>query len=262
VTKINIVGAEVDRYSFDEVVEITIERVLAKTLPVYIVTPNAQHINNLQSDSLFRKIYSKAFLVVPDGMSILWAAKFLRTPLNGKISGHNLFEKLCERAASKPIKIFLLGGRPEAASRAAKILEHRYPGLEIAGTYCPPYGFEENRSELDLINRNILDVQPDILFVGLGSPKQEKWIYANYKKLKVPVSIGIGVSFEFTAGMVKRAPIWMQESGLEWLFRLIIEPKRLWRRYIVGNPLFIFLVLRQKIGLSRKIKPIEGDIIV
>ena len=134
--KANIVGTEVDCYSFDEVVELTIQQALMGTAPKYIVTPNAQHINNLQSDSLFRKIYSQAFLVVPDGVSIVWAAKFLKNPLKGKISGINLFEKLCERGASTPLKIFLLGGRPQAAEKAAAILEQRYPGLKIAGTYC------------------------------------------------------------------------------------------------------------------------------
>jgi N-acetylglucosaminyldiphosphoundecaprenol N-acetyl-beta-D-mannosaminyltransferase len=258
--KVNIAGAEIDCYNFDEVLSLTIDRALRGASPTYIVTPNAQHINNLQDDSLFRKIYSKAFLVIPDGVSIIWAAKFLKTPLKGKISGINLFEKLCQQGASKPLKIFLLGGRPQAAERAAMILEQRHPGLKIAGTYCPPYGFESNPLEIARLNQTILDAAPNLLFVGLGSPKQEKWIYDNYQQLKVPVSIGIGVSFEFVAGMVKRAPIWMQENGLEWLFRLLVEPKRLWRRYILGNPRFIFLVLRQKIGLEKRVlkKSIES----
>jgi N-acetylglucosaminyldiphosphoundecaprenol N-acetyl-beta-D-mannosaminyltransferase len=246
--KINIAGVLIDAYSFDEVVDLSIERALTKTAPVYIVTPNAQHINNLQQDRLFRDIYNKAFLAIPDGMSIVWAAKFLGTPLKGKVSGSNLFEKLCEIGASKPLKIFLLGGRPHAAERAAQVLEDRYPGLNIVDTYCPPYGFEDDRREIDFINQKILDAAPDILFVGLGSPKQEKWIAANYQHLKVPVSIGVGISFEFIAGMVQRAPKWMQNSGLEWLFRLIVEPRRLWRRYVIGNPRFVFLVLRQKLG--------------
>ncbi len=246
--KVNIVGAQIDCYSFEEVVDITLDRALAGSAPAYIVTPNAQHINNLQTDSLFRKIYSKAFLVVPDGVSIIWAAKFLKTPLKGKVSGSNLFEKLCERGASRSLRIFLLGGRPQAADRAAEILQQRYPGLQIAGTYCPPPGFESEPHEMAAIDRAIVDTAPDILFVGLGSPKQEKWIYDRYQYLKVPVSIGIGVSFEFVSGMVKRAPVWMQQSGLEWLFRMLVEPKRLWRRYVLGNPAFIYRVLRQKLG--------------
>ena len=198
--KANIAGAEVDCYSFDEVVDLTLRQALTETSPKYIVTPNAQHINNLQGDSLFRKIYSQAFLVIPDGVSIVWAANFLKTPVKGKISGINLFEKLCERGASKQLKIFLLGGRPQAAERAAEILEQRYRGLKIAGTYCPSYGFESDPLEIDRINQKILDAAPNLLFVGLGSPKQEKWIYNHYRELNVPVSIGIGVSFEFVAG--------------------------------------------------------------
>jgi N-acetylglucosaminyldiphosphoundecaprenol N-acetyl-beta-D-mannosaminyltransferase len=244
--KVDIGGAQVDCYSFDEVVDMTVDRALTGIAPAYIVTPNAQHINNLQKDALFREIYSKAFLAIPDGMSIVWAAKFLKTPVTEKVSGSNLFEKLCEIGASKPLRIFLLGGRPHAADRAAKVLEYRYPGLEIVGTHCPAYGFEADPVEIDLIARKIAAADPNLLFVGLGSPKQEKWIYANYRQLQVPVSIGIGVSFEFVAGMVKRAPLWMQNAGLEWLFRLLTEPKRLWKRYVLGNPMFIFLMLRQK----------------
>jgi N-acetylglucosaminyldiphosphoundecaprenol N-acetyl-beta-D-mannosaminyltransferase len=249
--KVDIGGAQVDCYSFNEVVDMTVDRALTGITPTYIVTPNAQHINNLQKDDLFREIYSKAFLAIPDGMSIVWAAKFLKTPVREKVSGSNLFEKLCEIGASKPLRIFFLGGRPHAAERAAHMLESRYPGLEIVGTYCPDYGFESDPVAVDLINQKIADAAPNLLFVGLGSPKQEKWIYANYRQLKVPVSIGIGVSFEFIAGMVKRAPIWMQNAGLEWLFRLLTEPKRLWKRYVLGNPLFIFLVLRQKLQHSK-----------
>jgi N-acetylglucosaminyldiphosphoundecaprenol N-acetyl-beta-D-mannosaminyltransferase len=104
---------------------------------------------------------------------------------------------------------------------------------------------------LERINDKILAAAPHILFVGLGAPKQENWIYGNYQQLGVPISLGIGVSFELVSGMVQRAPVWMQKTGLEWLFRLIVEPKRLWQRYVVGNPLFIWLVVRQKLRLSK-----------
>jgi N-acetylglucosaminyldiphosphoundecaprenol N-acetyl-beta-D-mannosaminyltransferase len=244
--RVNIAGAEIDTYSFDEVVDIIIDRALTSSTPEYVVTPNAQHINNLQTDDLFQEIYRHAALSVPDGVPLLWAAKFLRTPLNGRVNGTDLFEKICEMGSKKPLKIFFLGGRPGAAEKAAEILESRYPGLKIAGTYCPPYGFETNALEGQKINQQILEINPQILFVGLGSPKQEKWIYANYQELKVPMSIAIGVSFELVAGMVSRAPEWMQKSGLEWLFRLVVEPKRLWKRYILGNPQFVWSIVKQK----------------
>ncbi len=249
--KINIVGTEIDKYSFDEVVEIIVNHAVSGGRPEYVVTPNAQHILTLQNDTHFREIYSQAFLVVPDGVPMLWAANFLQTPLKGRVNGTDLFEKLCEIAASKELKIFLLGGREGAADKAAAVLQGRYSGLKIAGTYCPPYGFESDPVLLGQINDKILAAGPHILFVGLGAPKQENWIYGNYQQLGVPISLGIGVSFELVGGMVQRAPVWMQTAGLEWLFRLIVEPKRLWQRYVVGNPLFIWLVLRQKLGLSK-----------
>jgi N-acetylglucosaminyldiphosphoundecaprenol N-acetyl-beta-D-mannosaminyltransferase len=249
--RVNICDVNIDRESFDNVLNSIVEHALHNRKPEYIVTPNAQHILTLQKDAYFQEIYRQAFLVVPDGVSLLWAAKFLNTPLNGRVNGTDLFEKLCKVAADKELKVFFLGGRPGAADKAAKVLQARHPNLKISGTHCPPYGFESNATELALINTKITAATPDILFVGLGAPKQEKWIYANYQQLNVPISIGIGVSFELVANMVQRAPIWMQKSGLEWLFRLVVEPKRLWQRYIVGNPLFIWLVLKQKLAMSK-----------
>ena len=249
--KINIVGVQIDKYSFDEVVEKIVEHALVDGSPEYVVTPNAQHVLTLQNDSHFQDIYRKAYLTVPDGVPLLWASQFLQTPLNGRVNGTDLFEKLCEVANAKGLKIFLLGGRTGAADKAAEILQTRHSGLKIVGTHCPPYGFESNAAELEVINAKITATAPHILFVGLGAPKQENWIYANYQQLKVPISIGIGVSFELVSGMVQRAPTWMQKTGLEWFFRLIVEPKRLWQRYIVGNPLFIWLVIKQKLRLSK-----------
>jgi N-acetylglucosaminyldiphosphoundecaprenol N-acetyl-beta-D-mannosaminyltransferase len=248
-TRVNICGVQVDKYSFDEVIEIIAEHALSASSPEFVVTPNAQHIVTLQQDQYFQKIYLNAFLSVPDGVPLLWAAKLLNTPLSGRVNGTDLFEKLCKISAEKGLKIFLLGGRPGAAEKAACTLKNQYPDLKIAGTYCPPYGFESSLIELQKINSAVTEASPDILFVGLGAPKQEYWIYENYQNLNVPISIGIGVSFEFVSGMVKRAPLLMQKLGLEWLFRLISEPKRLWRRYVIGNLAFLILVLRHKLTL-------------
>ena len=249
--RVNICGVGIDEYTFDEVVEAIAHHAQSGDAPAYVVTPNAQHILTLQKDAHFREIYRKAFLVVPDGVSLLWAAKFLQTPLKGRVNGTDLFERLCTIAAEKGLKIFLLGGRPGAAEKAQHTLQARHPGLKIVDTHCPPYGFESNPAELALINSKIKKAAPHILFVGLGAPKQEYWIYNNYQQLGIPISVGIGVSFEMVADMVKRAPVWMQKRGLEWFFRLIVEPRRLWQRYIIGNPLFILLVLKQRLVLSK-----------
>jgi N-acetylglucosaminyldiphosphoundecaprenol N-acetyl-beta-D-mannosaminyltransferase len=250
-TRVNICSVHVDRYSFDQVIERIIHHAIAGSTPEYVVTPNAQHIVTLQRDPRFREIYRKAFLAVPDGVSLLWAAKLFNTPLSGRVNGTDLFDILCKTSAERGLKVFLLGGRPGAADKAARILQTKYPKLAIVGTYCPPYGFESDFLELQKINSAIQATASDILFVGLGSPKQEYWIYDNYQTLGVPVSIGIGASFEFVSGMVKRAPKFMQKAGLEWLFRLIVEPSRLWQRYVFGNMVFIMLVFRQKLSLLR-----------
>lgn len=247
--KINICNIQVDRYSFDQVVDLITNHVVANKAPKYVVTPNAQHIVSLQRDARFREIYRQAFLAVPDGVSLLWAAKLFNTPLSGRVNGTDLFEQLCQISAKKGLKVFMLGGRPQAADKAAQVLKAKHPNLNIVGTYCPPYGFESNPTELQQINSAITAAAPDILFVGLGAPKQEYWIYENYLKVGVPISLGIGVSFELVAGVVERAPKLMQKTGLEWLFRLFAEPRRLWKRYLLGNAAFVLLVLKQKLAL-------------
>ncbi|MDJ0616373.1 MAG: WecB/TagA/CpsF family glycosyltransferase [Calothrix sp. MO_192.B10] len=251
--RVNICNIQVDGYSFDEVVDLIADRAVSRNAPQYVVTPNAQHIVTLQRDAHFREIYRNAFLAVPDGVPLLWAAKLFNTPLSGRVNGTDLFEQLCKISAERGLKVFLLGGRPRAADKVMQVLKARHPSLNIVGTYCPPYGFESDSIELQKMNSAIVAAAPDILFVGLGAPKQEYWIYENYLKLGVPVSIGIGVSFELVAGMVKRAPRIMQKNGLEWFFRLIVEPKRLWERYLIGNTTFIWLVIRQKFSLLKLI---------
>jgi N-acetylglucosaminyldiphosphoundecaprenol N-acetyl-beta-D-mannosaminyltransferase len=252
--KINICGIEIDRYSLDQVIEKIIDQAKSRHAPDYapgyVVTPNAQHIVMLQNDARFRQIYQQAALTVPDGVSLLWAAQFLGTPLLGRVNGTDLFEQLCRASAEAGLKVFLLGGRPGAATGAAEVLSARHPQLQIVGTYCPPYGFESDATERERIQAAVAAATPDILFVGLGAPKQEYWIYEHYQQLNIPISIGIGVSFEFVSGTVQRAPKLLQKLGLEWAFRLVTEPKRLWRRYVFGNTSFTWLVLKQKLTLN------------
>jgi N-acetylglucosaminyldiphosphoundecaprenol N-acetyl-beta-D-mannosaminyltransferase len=252
-TKVNICGTEIDRYSFDEVVEKVKQHVLSSTKPEYIVTPNADHILKLQKDPLFQKVYQHAFLVVPDGVSMLWAASFLGTPLKGRVNGTDLFERLCDIAEQEQFKVFFLGGLPGAAEGAADVLKNRHPALSIVGTYRPPIGQELEAAESARTRSIIQAAKPDLLFVGFGAPRQEYWMYANYQEIAVPISIGIGGSFDVVSGMISRSPKWMQRAGLEWLFRLMAEPRRLWKRYILGNPLFLYRVFQQRFDtLSNK----------
>jgi N-acetylglucosaminyldiphosphoundecaprenol N-acetyl-beta-D-mannosaminyltransferase len=239
-----IADVAIDGLDFDGAVEAIVERA-ATGPPAYVVTPNAHHVVLLQRDELLREIYERAFLIVPDGVPLLWAARLLGQRLNGRVNGTDLFERLCERAAERGLRVFLLGGRPGAAAAAAAVLRERHPTLQICGTACPPMGFEHDPRENARVCDAIATVRPALLFVGLGAPKQEYWMYRNAERLGVPVSLGIGVSFEFVGGVIERAPRWMQRVGLEWLHRAGSEPARLWRRYVFGNARFCALVARQ-----------------
>jgi len=249
-SKVNICNINIDNLSMEETLEM-IDSVIESRETRYIVTPNVDHIMTLQKDKEFRRIYEEAFLVLPDGMPLVWASKILGCPLKDKISGSDLFPLLCERAQKKNYKLFFLGGKPGVAARSAEILGKRYKGIQIAGVHSPPYGFENDQAENESIISRIKRAKPDILFVGLGAPKQEKWIYRHYKELDIPVNIGIGITFEFIAGTIKRAPLWMQKSGLEWLWRLTSEPGRLWKRYLIDDMRFFGLLLKQKIGQNK-----------
>ncbi len=213
---------------------------------MYVITPNVDHIVKLNKNPSYRKVYDEAALNLADGVPVMWAAKFLGTPLKDKISGSDLLPVMCKVAAEKGYRLFFMGGRVGAADQAAVEFCTRFPGLQIVGTYCPPFGFEKDDAENTKIVNMIRDAKPDILFVGLGAPKQENWILRFLHQYNVPISIGVGASFEFAAKMVKRAPVWMQKAGLEWFWRILMEPKRLWRRYFIEDMQFFPLLLKQK----------------
>lgn len=247
ISRINICGIEIDNISMQETVD-AIELLIQKDKKASVVTPNIDHIIKLQQDSKFIKAYKNASLVLVDGVPIIWASKFLGTPLKERINGTDLFELLCKIAADRGYKLFFLGGRSGAALKASKVLRKRHLGIEIVGVYSPPFGFENDKKENDKIIKMIKNSKPDILFVGLGAPKQEIWIYKHKAEYNVPVSIGIGVSFELVAGVIKRAPLWMQKRGLEWFWRLIMEPKKLCKRYLIDDIKFFWLVFMQKLN--------------
>lgn len=243
--KINILGVNFNNLSFIEALE-TICGFIESRRTTFVVTPNVDHLVRLQKNEELKSIYADAALILADGMPIIWASYFLGSPLKAKISGSDLLPRFCEMASRKHYKLFFLGGRPGAALKASQVLRERYKGLNIVGVYTPPYGFENKKEENEKIVKMVKDAGPDVLFVGLGAPKQERWIYDYKDRYNAPVSIGIGVSFEFVAGIVKRAPVWIQKVGFEWLWRLLHEPKRLWKRYLIDDMKFFWLVLRQK----------------
>jgi N-acetylglucosaminyldiphosphoundecaprenol N-acetyl-beta-D-mannosaminyltransferase len=249
VARIGVGHALVDNCSSHQVCESIIAHARNRGKPAYVITPNAQHIVLLEKEKRLQEVYDHADLVIPDGISLLIAARLYGRSLQQRIAGVDLFKALCGQAAEADLQVFLLGGRPGSAELAAMVLKQASPNLRCA-TYCPPLGFEQRSAALKQTADAITRAKPDILFVALGAPKQEYWIYEHGLQLSVPVCIGVGGSFEIVGGVVPRAPLWTQNIGCEWLYRLCREPRRMWRRYLIGNMEFAGIVLRQRIRRS------------
>ncbi|MCP4133784.1 MAG: WecB/TagA/CpsF family glycosyltransferase [bacterium] len=248
--KVNICGIEIDNLDLEGALE-RFDQMVKNKKPSIVVTPNLDHIVNYQKDEDFQRIYNSASLVLADGVPLLWAGKFLGTPIREKLSGSDVFHDICRVGAEKGYRFFFMGGREGAAAQTAEIMQQRHPDIKIVGFYCPPMGFENNEEESAKIAKMIKKAKPDIMFLGLGSPKQEKWADRFSAELGIPITVGIGITFEYTCGMVQRAPVWMQKVGLEWFYRLIKEPKRLWKRYLINDPRFFWLVLKQRFGKKK-----------
>jgi N-acetylglucosaminyldiphosphoundecaprenol N-acetyl-beta-D-mannosaminyltransferase len=213
--------------------------------PILIMGPNAQLVTLAATNPRFAKALQAADLSVPDGISVVLASRVLGKPIPERVPGGELMERLCAESAEYGLSVFFLGGLPGGATGTALKLARRYPGLKIAGTYCPPFGFENDVAESAKIRELVSEAAPDLLCVAFGAPKQEIWMYDNYRSLPIGAAIAVGAALDTQAGLRKRAPRWTQKLGVEWLYRLAREPRRLWRRYLFGNTRFILLVLRQ-----------------
>lgn len=243
--KVKLLNIEVDNITMKEAV-INIDEMVKRKKPSYVVTPNVDHVVTLEKDLDFRNVYNEAELVVTDGMPLIWISKLGNTPIKEKISGSDLFPEVCKLAAERKYRIFLLGAGEGVGDIAAENIKKKYPGVEISGVYSPPFGFEKNEEEVEKIIKLLNESNSDILAVGLGAPKQEKFIYQIKNKINIPVSLAIGATIDFEAGNVKRAPKWMQNNGLEWFYRMTTDPKRLAKRYVVDAINIIPLILKYR----------------
>jgi N-acetylglucosaminyldiphosphoundecaprenol N-acetyl-beta-D-mannosaminyltransferase len=196
-----------------------------------VATVNADFVIKSLGDPELRYLLQDADMATADGMPLVWGARLLGVPLAGRVTGADMVPALAKRAAEKGYSLFLLGAGPGVAARAAQVLQEQNPGLKIAGVLSPPYGSVLEMSPQ--VAEEIRKADPDVLLVAFGNPKQEKWIGMYGRDLGVPVMIGVGGTLDFIAGSMRRAPQWMQRLGLEWLYRLLQEPRRLWRRYVV-----------------------------
>jgi N-acetylglucosaminyldiphosphoundecaprenol N-acetyl-beta-D-mannosaminyltransferase len=240
-------GTPIDRISMDYAVLLLTEALLHRGSrpPLTVVGPNAHLVTLAQRNQAFAEALQSADISIPDGISVVLASRLLRAPIPERVTGGDLLERMCAESARHGFRVFFLGGLPGAAVMAAHNLRDRFPGLNICGKYCPNPGFENNPAELTHIRGLIDSTTPDLLCVAFGAPKQEIWIQQNRHQLPVGAILPVGAALDTQAGLRRRAPLWIQRIGLEWFFRLVMEPRRLWRRYLIGNTRFVFLVLRQ-----------------
>ena len=231
--RIDVLGIRIDPLTFDEAVELVLKWMSEEDCPGrYIVTPNVNHIVLHRKNELFRDAYAKASLVLADGRYVIFLSKLLGQRLPEAISGSDLVPALFEGVKrGKRITVFFLGALDGVAELAAAKVTKRWPAIKIAGTYSPPFGFENSDVETMRIRSIVNEATPDLLVVGVSPPKQEIWLAQNIEYLNIKVGICAGATIDFLAGAVRRAPYWMQRAGLEWVFRVLMEPRRLVPRY-------------------------------
>lgn len=223
-----------------------IEKMIADNKKSYVVAINVDVVMKIENDPYLKQVVDNADMVLVDGKPLVWISKLYGKPLKAKISGSDLVPLLCDVAAKKGYSIFIIGGKDGIAEQAKRKLEEKLPGIQIVGTYAPPLGFEKDEKELDKINQMISEVHPDLLIACFGCPKQEKWIYENISKYDAKVSVCAGATVDFLAGNVNRAPRWMSEHGLEWFYRFLQEPKRMFKRYFVDDVKIVGLIKKYR----------------
>lgn len=253
--KFNIIGTAVSATSYEEVVDavgnwVSEDTSARASRAKYICVTSVHGIVTGRQDPEFRGVLNGADVVTPDGMPVVWALRSFGAKGQQRVYGPTLMLRLCEAAGRHRHRIFLYGGRPEVLTALCQNLNARYPELMIVGTYSPPFR-PLTSVEDEHIKQIISDSEADLVFIGISTPKQEKWMAAHRWDFPGKVLIGVGAAFDFHAKRVLQAPSWMQRAGLEWLFRLFMEPARLWKRYLLITPQFLPLWALQKMGILR-----------
>jgi N-acetylglucosaminyldiphosphoundecaprenol N-acetyl-beta-D-mannosaminyltransferase len=242
-TRVRIGPVWIDQVTLDGAVErVFYDLRQPRSKPMTIMASNAQFINLAASEPKFTTVANDATLNVADGISLVYASRVLGKPLPERVVGLDLMCAICARGAVDHLRVFLLGGREGAAEEAGRHLTRMYPGVNVVGTCRPPMGREFHPEVAHAIQEQIIEARPDFLVVCFGAPRQEYWIAQFALDLPVKIIMGNGAAFDYLAGHLRRAPQFIQNAGCEWLYRLCIEPRRLWRRYLVGNASFFRVV--------------------
>lgn len=244
--RVNVAGIYVDNLSEDETLA-RIDELIAGGGSHYMTVVNAAKVVAARRDKQLRDRLAKAAIVTADGMSVVWASRLVGNPLKQRVTGIDLFGRLVDHAAGRGLSVYFLGARDASVRGVAKHFTARFPDLRVAG-YRNGY-FDESLSPE--IAEEIKRSGADLLFVAMGSPRQEGWISLYLESTGARFALGVGGSFDHLSGLQRRAPAWMQRAGLEWLHRFVREPRRLWRRYLIGNTIFIWLVAKQMLSRNR-----------
>jgi N-acetylglucosaminyldiphosphoundecaprenol N-acetyl-beta-D-mannosaminyltransferase len=239
--QIELFNIKVNNLTMSETIQI-VEKAISDKTQIHYADLNADKVVSLQTDTELKKIYEDSTIINVDGQSVVWASRLLGKPIKERVTGVDLMGELVELAHQKNYKIYLLGAQEEIVTKLKDIYSHKYSPEIIAGYHNGYFGIDDEPR----IVKNIVESNPHFLFVAITSPKKEEFLYRNKKQLEnVNFIMGVGGSFDVFAGKVKRAPVWMQKIGLEWLFRLIQEPQRMWKRYLVNNSKFILIFFKE-----------------
>jgi len=236
IERVNILGIAINKMTMQDVIEAA-EEYISSRRQLLLGVVNVAKVVNIRKDDRLRQSIEQADLVLADGAPLVWLSRLLGRPLPGRVAGIDIMVELLKVADKKHWRVYFLGARPEALSRLIEVVKKDFPGVQIAG-YRDGY-FTEAQEEM--VAKGIRDSNADILFVGISPPKKEIFLSKWHRYLNVPVCHGVGGSFDVLAGVTKRAPFWMQKSGLEWFYRVLQEPRRMWKRYLVTNTIFILL---------------------
>ena len=247
--RVNVLGVGISAITIADALAM-IDKWIATGASRYVCVTGVHGVMESQADPALRTIHNRAGLVTPDGMPMVWLSWLHGHRRVERVYGPDLLLACCEASVAKGYRHFLYGGGEGVPERLAARLQTRFPGLIIAGTWSPPFRELTGTEEQAMID-TIASAQPDIIWIGLSTPKQERWMARYVGRLPAAVLIGVGAAFDIHSGMNKQAPPWMQRSGLEWLFRLATEPRRLWRRYLTNNPRFVWRLLLQLSGAVR-----------
>ena len=248
---INVLGTRVHMVQVADVLPLMEEWIARRGASRYIVASNMHAIIEAHKDAQFRRAINGAALFVPDGISTVWVGRQRGFPLETRVTGTDLMMAFCALSKEKEYRHFLYGDTDQVLDLASRNLRRRFPRIGIAGAYSPPFR-PLSREEDDRIVALINERRPDVLWIGLGCPKQEQWMWEHRDRLDVPVVVGVGAAFKFVAGTVQRAPLWVQRYHIEWLWRLVREPRRIWRRVFVLGAQFTWLSYLETRRLRKK----------